>query len=780
MPPLSLVTRLKSFGKKDGDPGEGKKILKKVFFPFPGRFLLFLLLLGLAAGAALCAVPSALMQAEHWPVSPALFDSRGNLFHVRLSSAEEYCIPLPLSRMGRWLPRLAVAVEDKRFYAHPGLDPLALGRAMAQNLSQGRTVSGASTITSQLVRIAIPRPRTLTTKLLEFAQAVKLERDLDKDRILELYLNRAPMGGPYRGVEAAARGYFGKRAEDLTLAEAAALVSMFQGPTFYRPDRNPAGLLERRDRILRQAGQDGWVNDEELRLALREPLPRFQAVLPMRHWHFAEHSLARAGKERWEQGGAPLKASLDPLVQDLLVRNLELALAGMPPDVTAAGAVVDNDSGALIAYVGNARFDPASGLNWVDCGDAPRSPGSTLKPFVYLEAVEQGLIIPGSLLADTPLSFSGQAPRNFDRAYRGPVSAAQALSESLNAPAVRVLRLAGGEAALHRIRSLGFRHFFRPAAYYGDSLVLGGCEVTLLELAQAYSDLARLGMRRPLALDATSEERGESRAVFSAPAAYLVTEMLHAMQLLPPAQREAMARKGRGLAFKTGTSYGLRDAWVCAYTPEHTVAVWLGNEQGNPHEELVGAAGAAPAAFRILRDIPLTRPARWFSPPVGVERFTSCRLSGRPATPFCPETVSALRIQGVTQGFRCNLHRETDKGTLTVLPPDLEDFARLRSLEADESPAVTITSPRPGASYYLNTAAPEQKLALRCEGQKGRVHWFVNREFYAMQEQDAPLLWPMRPGVFTISLVDERGKSAAVSFRIIDSAAARPVPLRLE
>ena len=198
---------------------------------------------------------------------------------------------------------------------------------------------------------------------------------------------------------------------------------------------------------------------------MREPLPRFQAALPLSHWHFAGHSLARAGSSRWENGGAPLATSLDPHIQNLLLQNLQLALAGLPADITAAGAVADNDSGALVAYVGNARFNPATGLNWVDCGNAPRSPGSTLKPFVYLEALEQGLLVPGSLLADTPLSFSGQAPRNFDRAYRGPVSAAQALSESLNAPAVRVLRLTGGEAALHRLRAFGFRHFSRAASH---------------------------------------------------------------------------------------------------------------------------------------------------------------------------------------------------------------------------------------------------------------------------------------------------------------------------
>ncbi len=825
--------------------------------------LVLALLVGGAAGTGwLLMQPSALPQVVRWPVSPALFDSQGRLFHVRLSSAQEYCIPVSLYRMGKWLPRLAVAVEDRRFYSHHGVDPLALGRAFWQNVSRVRVVSGASTITSQLVRIAEPRPRTLLTKALEFSQALRLEHSLSKDQILELYLNRAPMGGPFRGVEAAARGYFGKRAEDLSLAEAVTLVAMFKGPTYYRPDRNPEGLRERRDAVLRDLAEDGQISAEDLRLAMQERIPRQQAMLPAANWHFADLSFGAVAPEHWEEGGAPLITTLSADVQRLLENNLAESLAGMPDSVTAAGAIVENASGNVLAYVGNARFNPSDGVNWVDCGRAPRSPGSTLKPFVYLEAVEQGLLVPGSLLADTPLSFAGQAPRNFDRMYRGPVSAGKALSDSLNAPAVRVLRLIGGEAALHRLRGLGFMHLVQSADHYGDSLVLGGCEVTLLELAEAYATLANMGQRRFLAVNTgfmaslagilppstdlpalhtfgtavhktavpiktsaapsssgkaatdgvppeappsgianrAGSEPGSAEAraaepgspvaafparatrassAFSPAAAFLVTDMLHAMNSLPPAQREALIRKKRDIAFKTGTSYGLRDAWVCAYGPEHTLIVWLGNEEGTPHDALTGTAGAAPAAFRILRDIPLKNPPTWYTPPERVESFAACRLSGKPAAPFCPHIVMARRIAGVTQTLPCTLHRETPEGALTILPPELEEFARLRNLAASAPPTVTITSPRAKARYYLNSNAPEQKLALSSEGHKGRVHWFVNREFYAAQEPGAPLFWTMRPGNFILSLVDEEGRTASASFQIIDTARAEPAPLML-
>ncbi len=759
---------------------------------------------GLLGAAVLVAffyvTPSALPEATSWPVSPALLDREARLFHTRLSEAQEYCLPVPLEAMGRWLPMLAVEVEDRRFYSHAGVDFLALGRALGQNLLSGRRVSGASTITSQLVRISLPRERSLATKAREFVQAVDLERKLDKERILELYLNRAPLGGPFRGVEAGARGYFGKSARDLTLSEAALLVAMFKGPTFYRPDLNPKGLLERRDFILQSLAERGRISEDRLRLARLETLPPGQAALPAEHRHFADRTLAALPADYWLKGGSPVHSSLDPQAQRLLNQALMENLTAFPPSVTGAGIIVDNKSGAVLAYSGNARFDPAGGKHWVDCGAAGRSPGSALKPFIYLEALEQGLLVPGSMLADTPLSFGGSAPRNFDRLYRGPVPARQALADSLNAPAVRVLRLAGGESALHRLRGLGFGQIRQNAAHYGDSLVLGGCEVSLLELAQAYTVLANFGAARRLSFISAAQnpesqlftprpfragaapdfpglKNMETGRYFSAPAGYLVTGMLADMGRFPFGQRETLTQQGRRAALKTGTSYGLRDAWACSYTPEHTVIVWHGNEDGAPDENLVGISGAAPAALRVLRDIPMREPRRWFARPAGVETFTACALSGKPAAPFCPQIVIGERIAGLSQTVPCNLHRENRDGLLTILPPELEEYARLRSLASSRKSAIDITSPRAKARFYLNPAAPEQKINLACEGAAGQVYWFINREFYAAQEAGRPLLWPMRGGAFTVSLIDSEGRSAASSFEVLDVTAREAVPL---
>ncbi len=762
--------------------------------------------LGLAAAAfflLLVAVPSPIDTARLWPVSPALLDNTGRLFHVRLSSREEYCLPVPLEAMGKWLPLVAVHVEDKRFFSHFGLDPLALGRAVARNLLAGRVVSGASTITSQVIRLSFPRARTVKNKIVEFAQAIKLDWSLSKNEILEIYLNRAPFGGPVRGVEAAARSYFGKRAQELSLAEAALLIGMLRGPSLYRPDRNPEKTLKRRNTILARLAGSGIVDEATLKLALLEPLPPGRSAIPGEHRHFADLVLRELPPLFWEQSAAPLPTTLNPDAQRQAELRLSEALSPLPERITAAAAIIENGTGALIAYVGNRRFTLASGRNWVDCASAPRSPGSVLKPFVYLRAIESGRIIPATMLADTPLSFAGEAPRNYDRLYRGPVAAGRALALSLNAPAVRVLRLAGGAASLHFLRTLGFSGLRRSYDHYGDSLVLGGCEITLQQLANAYATLARLGLYRPVTgiqSKAVPGSPGERR-MFSAESAFLIAESLREAGRMPPMLRMALQEQNRHIAFKTGTSFGMRDAWAAAYTPRYTVAVWLGDPEGIPYAALSGLPLAAPAALRLLHGLPhlpvrhgqKLEEAPWYDPPDGLERFAACALSGMPATPACPGRAMQWRIRGVSRTSPCSIHQLQAGKAVTVLPPDLADFSAGLDRDTSTAPekgktntglrvarssAVDITSPLPGVRYFITPHAPVQHIALNAEGTEGRVYWFVDEEFFGLQEKGEALLWPLHKGRHVVSLIDERGAMASARFRVIDILETEGEPVR--
>jgi Membrane carboxypeptidase/penicillin-binding protein PbpC len=813
--------------------------------PFLLRFFFFCLCFALVTSSGLrFFTPDPLPAILQWPVSPALLDDRGTLVHARLSADEEWCLPVPLEEMGRWLPLVLVAVEDRRFYSHRGVDALSIARAATMNAVQGRVVSGASTITSQLVRLSRPRARTLAAKFAEFAGAMKVEQHLGKNEILELYLNRAPFGGPIRGVEAASRLYFGKRACDLSLGEASLLVGMLKGPTAYRPDKYPQRALDRRQFIITAAARQTGFSPELTRLALNEPLPRYKSTMPALARHFsdlafgavfgprygrqpgppasgttvsgeqtplfrhARKRLAATGHSPLPEGGQPFSSgvvpsSLSTRLQELLEQTLSRQLARSPLEITAAGVIVRNSTAEIVAYVGNARFDPVMVSEWVDCALAPRSPGSALKPFVYAAAMQEGLVVPSTLLADTPLRLGGMAPRNFDQTYRGPVSASYALANSLNVPAVRVQRLLGVVQTLHLLQSAGFAHL-RDTGTHGDSLVLGAGEVTLLELARAYTMLANLGLDRPLTpvqnrrtvrpnpqATATAPLYGQDRRrVFSTASAFLASDILKDNTRLPFVTQLTQAREQSPLAFKTGTSFGLRDAWTCAWFPGHTVALWFGRADGGSDPSLVGLRLAAPAALHIARVLALeTAPdLRWYTPPPifgperphgpgetgGVSAMRLCALSGAAPSPLCPVTTEQWVIPSVFRTTPCTLHALRDNRITVIWPPELEDFEKRRRAGKDYSRPPLISSPIPGTEYILTPGAREDPLPLKAEGVAYPVHWFAGTRYLGVQTSpDAPLFWQPKQGTHTLSLLDAEEKTARADVRVIDATALR-------
>lgn len=720
--------------------------------------------LALAVGGGLLWFSSVSLRMEEileWPTSPVLTDRNGEVLSVFLSSSSEWSVPIPLEQMGRHLPMVAVEVEDRRFMKHGGVDLAALARASWQNLRTGKVVSGASTITSQVVRLSHPRARTLGTKLIEFATAMKLEGLLSKDKILELYLNRAPFGGNIRGVEAAARIYFSKSAKEVSLGEAALLVGMLKGPTLYRPDRNPEAARTRRDAILSSLLERGAITEEQHRLATEELVPSARGTFPSKAFHF---SLAALGERR---EGGEIRTTLDPGLQSLLERTLSASLASLPGDITSAGVIMDNDTGDILAYVGNARMrspyvrDTHRDAVWVDCARRPRSPGSALKPFVYLAAFDRGLLTPSSLLSDTPLSFSGQAPRNFDLSYRGPVSARTALSDSLNVPAVRVLRMVGPEATLDLLRTAGFSFLTRGPSHYGDSLILGGCETSVLQMAEAYGALASLGVRRsPRFL---MDEPSMSQRLASEAAAFMTADILRDTGRLLPLHGKRIEHGEEWFAYKTGTSYGYRDAWTAAYNPRHTVVIWMGDPSGKAHPELVGINAAAPAIVEILRVLPL---AGWYERPLQITTRPVCSLSGQPLSPLCPLSRQDYAIEGVSSSVPCSMHAYRDGTPAIIWPAELEDYAVRRPVSAFKEGKVSIVSPLPGARYILTPLGGEQRAALKAEGAELPVYWFVGGEFVGRQDDWNAIFWRLEKGVYTVSMVDAAGRTATSRFTV--------------
>ena len=651
--------------------------------------------------------------------------------------------------------------------------------------------------------------------------------------------------------------YFGKRAKELSLGEAALLVGLLKGPTAYRPDRNPKAALARRQQIIAKVAEQTDFPEDLKALALEEPLPKFRPGMPTAAWHFADLAFATLPP----QGGV-VRSTLDMRVQGLLERTLDQQLRRIGNDITAAGVVVDNRTGSIIAYVGNARFNPAGRTQWVDCAVAPRSPGSTLKPFIYLRAMEAGHIIPASLLADTPLQLGGEAPRNFNRLYRGPVTAAAALAESLNTPAVRVMRMLGVREALSLLRRAGFSFLDRREEEYGDSLVLGAGEVTVLELARAYMTLANLGLDRPLLLRRAApvrdgagiktegsdrgqsspkmEEGGQkggrisrlgaleaygsslrpedfqedglsrgapfaplpsgladaelqlaaartgdlppSRQMYRPEAAFLIADILKDPGRLPFLIQLMQLSDNAPIAFKTGTSFGLRDAWTAAYTPAHTVVLWFGRSGGGADAHLIGISMAAPNAIAILRALGAGFPAGkgWYAAPSGAGKAQVCALSGAALSPFCPTSRTAWIIRDVWRTVPCAMHMLRDGKTALIWPPELEDFNRKRFAQEDLSRKALIVSPMPGSRYLITPGARRHPIALKAEGVAYPVHWYADGEYLGLQErEDLPLYWTPEGGEHSVSLLDSQERVASITVPVTDLGAVREEKLPL-
>lgn len=687
--------------------------------------------------------------------SPAMYDSEGRLFHVRLSPASEWQIPIPLDDMGKWLPLVAVNAEDGRFYRHPGIDVIAMSRAIAQDILRWDIVSGASTITSQVIRLAVSeregRKRTPSTKIREFIMALRLERQLTKAKILECYLNLAPFGGNIRGVQAASLIYFGKTASQISPGEACLLIGMLKGPTLYRPDTRPKSAMKRRNEIISLMERKKVFTRDEARRARLEELPRRKFELPSRAWHYSELVFSR-NPEHSERYNTALNIETQTKLEAILRQSLN----DFPSDVTLSAGIVENESGNLVAWVGNARFSyskDAHSASWVDCGRSPRSPGSTLKPFAYLCAIEQGILSPSTLLADTSIAFSGRAPRNFDLTYRGAVTARTALHESLNAPAVRVLRSAGNDSVLSLMRQSGYRHLTQPAKYYGDSLILGGCDVTLLEQLEAYTSLASLGVHRPLRL--LQENTQTSERIASEAGCWIVGDMLQHEGELSLFARGTLGGKWR-VALKTGTSYGLRDAWACAWTPDYTVCVWAGRPDGSTWEGLIGARAAAPVAVKVLRVV--SPKSTWYARPEGVISRRVCSLSGKPPTALCPAVKLEWAVDGVTQTLPCDMH-----GVKSAVRMPAE-FGPGQS--AGKISRLKIISPIPGASYFAAPLDTERRIPMKAEGARGNIWWYLDGEYIGMSHAGRVFFHGVPDGEHVVSVADEAGRSAAVSVRV--------------
>ena len=678
--------------------------------------------------------PSALLQPP--PTGPDITDRQGASLRRLLAGGRRTLGIVPLSEIPPALWKATIAAEDKRFHQHGGIDFLSLGRALRDALLNGRARSGASTITQQLVKIAEPRPRTLRTKLLEMLTARRLEMTWSKERILEEYLNRLDYGNLRQGCAAAAQGYFSKPLRDCSTAECALLAGLPQAPSRLNPYHHPDRAQRRQDYVLERMEASALLSAEDRQRAAAEPLKLTRDYGDFLAPHFVEMVLAR------EHSTTALRTSLDLPLQQFCERMVTDRLTRLHDQNVqqAACVVINNATGGIRALVGSRDFQQAQ----VNGATARRSPGSALKPFTYLLAMQQG-DAPSTMIADLPIEFSTPTglylPKNYSGRTYGPVSYRVALANSLNLAAVRVLeKIGGAEVLITALQSAGLTTLSRSPDDYGLGLTIGGGEVTLLELAAAYATLARQGLQLPLSfLEEAIPNPDAAVRIFDPTACYLLADIL--------ADNSARARSfgtrsplrmNFPVAVKTGTSTDYRDNWCLGFTPQYTVAVWAGNFDGSAMHHVSGVSGAAPLFRDIFNYLDAHERQAWYAKPESVMEAPVDSLTGRPV----PSEVAAQRPTVIEKFARQHpapapLAGQYDSEGRVLLPksyaawihsPD-NTLGQTVALAPAESPLqvaeqrLKVLTPLPGTTYLLDPDLPSQGQVLMLKANQSGVQW---------------------------------------------------------
>jgi len=565
-------------------PGHDEMVRRRVVRLVVAAVLATLIISGVFAAWVVSLGPLPLAQARE--VSTTIVDRNGKLLRAYAMADGRWRLPVD-ARAGvdpTYL-KLLLAYEDRRFRSHAGVDPLALSRAAFQLFNRGHIVSGGSTITMQLARLMEPRrERSVYAKIRQIVRAIEIERKMTKEQILDLYLAMAPFGGNLEGIRAASIAYFGKEPKRLSLAESALLVALPQSPETRRLDRYPEAARAARDRVLDRMVEDNIVPAEDAVVAKAAPVPRLRKPMPILAPHSADQAMATV------KDASVIELTLDSSLQkslEALARDRAIALG---QNISVAILAVDNASGDVLARVGSPDYFDDRRAGQVDMTRAVRSPGSTLKPFIYGLAFEDGFVHPESLIDDRPIRFGSYAPENFDMTFQGTVPVRRALQMSLNVPAVALLDRVGASRLSSRLKQAGANLVLPKDEAPGLAMGLGGVGITLQDLVQLYSGLARLGNTRPLREIASLRDARDSRRLLDQVAAWQIGNVLLGT---PPPENGVHNR----IAFKTGTSYGYRDAWSVGFDGRITIGVWVGRPDGAPAPGIVGRTAAAPILF---------------------------------------------------------------------------------------------------------------------------------------------------------------------------------------
>lgn len=752
------------------------------------------------------------------PYATLLNAENGQMLSARIANDGQWRFPLSTSIPDKYEKAL-ITFEDKNFFNHPGVDVLAMGRAMQQNLKSGRVVSGGSTISMQVIRLYRKgKSRTIWEKLVESVLATRLELRYSKQEILNLYATHAPFGGNTVGLDAAAWRYFGREAMKLSWAEAALLAVLPNQPSLLYPGRNNDQLKAKRNRLLDRLYELGHFDEMSLALAKDEPLPPGPGRLPTLASHLLDRGVAEG------KGGQKLATTLDYHLQKRVNRvvNAHSQLLRTDGIYNAAALVLDIENGEVLAYTGNAPGAGRDHAEHVDVITARRSTGSLLKPMLYAAALDDGLILPHSLIPDVPMYFGSFVPKNYSNTFDGAVQAHTALSRSLNIPAVYTLKEYGYPRFHQKLRDMGMSSLTQSADHYGLSLILGGAESSLWDMANIYAGMARtLNQYYPSSQnpygdplyekasylkdgnEGQKSQSAESKMRLSAAGIWFAFEAMQ--ELYRPAEDASwkLYSSSRKIAWKTGTSFGYRDGWAIGLTPEHVVAVWVGNADGEGRPGLTGIKAAAPIMFDIFDLLP---ESDWFMEPSREMTLTAVdRQSGYLASPYSVEVDTLLipktglrtlaspfhqRVHlDAQQQYRVNADCESQRDLVAknwfVLPPKQAfyykkvhpTYRELPPLRSDcynpgEGKALMdILYPEVNASLYLprelngDTGALVFEVAHR--NPRSQLHWHLDDHYLGTTSGNHLLSLQPKQGAHVLTVTDGEGNVLKRNFKVL-------------
>ena len=586
----------------------------------------------------------------HVPYSTVVTDRNEELLGARIASDGQWRFP-PRNTTPEKIKECLITFEDKHFYHHWGVNPFAIGRAFYQNVKNKRIVSGGSTLTMQTIRLARNESRTFREKLIEMIWATRLEFRASKEEILSMYISHAPFGGNVVGLDAAAWRYFGHSADDLSWAESAMLAVLPNAPAMIHLSKGRKTLLDKRNRLLKQLLEKKTIDSSTYELAISEPLPDEPHALPQ----IAPYLVSRFYQERnGEYSRSTINKGIQTQVEDLAERwSNEFGRSDIR---NLAILVIDIPSNQVVAYCGNVHFDRKQGGNQVDVIQAPRSTGSILKPFLYYAMLQEGSLLPDMLLPDVPVNINGFTPQNFSMQFEGAVPASEALARSLNIPAVTMLQRYGVPKFHSFLQQVGLKTINRSSSHYGLSLILGGAEATLWDVTNAYAMMGRSLLQLPqtsCSLLLPTSRITESTDPFQPGAVWQTFDALKEVNRPEEIDWKSIPSM-QTIAWKTGTSYGFRDAWAVGVTPRYAVGVWVGNATGEGKPGLVGAQTAGPVLFDIFNLLPSSS---WFTRPAGIfVEAEVCRKSGHLKGRFCDETDTLLVLPAGLRTEACPYH----------------------------------------------------------------------------------------------------------------------------